>query len=61
MVELTRPDLAVSGRERLSFWERAIIRFVRGTFASTVPSSFHKKRGVAIVPVGLSQRCISSD
>jgi 1-acyl-sn-glycerol-3-phosphate acyltransferase len=28
----TRPDLVESGRERLSFWERLIIRFVRGTF-----------------------------
>ncbi len=27
-----RPDLAHSGRERLSWLERAIIRFVRGTF-----------------------------
>lgn len=31
--ELTaRPDLVETGKERLSFWERAIIRFVRGTF-----------------------------
>lgn len=27
-----RPDLAESGKERLSFMERGIIRFVRGTF-----------------------------
>jgi 1-acyl-sn-glycerol-3-phosphate acyltransferase len=27
-----RPDLVTTGRERLSFWERAIIRFVRSTF-----------------------------
>jgi 1-acyl-sn-glycerol-3-phosphate acyltransferase len=27
-----RPDLVQTGRERLSFWERVIIAFVRGTF-----------------------------
>ena len=27
-----RPDLVETGKARLSFWERAIIRFVRGTF-----------------------------
>ncbi len=27
-----RPDLVSSGRERLSFWERVIVGFVRGTF-----------------------------
>ncbi|RYZ08252.1 MAG: 1-acyl-sn-glycerol-3-phosphate acyltransferase [Myxococcales bacterium] len=27
-----RPDLVETGKERLSFWERVIIRFVRGTF-----------------------------
>lgn len=27
-----RPDLVQAGSERLSFWERVIIRFVRGTF-----------------------------
>ncbi len=32
MVELARPDLAVTGRERLSFAERTIIRLVRATF-----------------------------
>jgi 1-acyl-sn-glycerol-3-phosphate acyltransferase len=32
MVELARPDLASTGRERLSLLERIIIRFVRGTF-----------------------------
>ncbi len=32
MVELARPDLADTGRERLSLLERTIIRFVRGTF-----------------------------
>ena len=29
---LARPDLAETGRQRLSFMERSIIRFVRGTF-----------------------------
>lgn len=28
----SRPDLVATGRERLSFWERVIVRFVRGTF-----------------------------
>jgi len=32
MGELTRPDLALTGRERLSFLERTIIRVVRSTF-----------------------------
>src|SRR4051812_26391553 len=29
---LARPDLVETGRQRLSFMERSILRFVRGTF-----------------------------
>lgn len=49
-LSLERPDLVQVGEKRLSFWERVIIRFVRGTF----------RRGVVDTTIRVLQHSIGS-